>query len=409
MLTLPDSENSLWIDTAKTTKYPALEKDVPVDVVIIGGGITGLTSAYLLKQAGLSVAVLEKSKIGSGTTGHTTAKVTAQHGLVYDELSNRLGEKTARTYGEANLAVIKQIEKIVKKEKINCGWRRADNYVFTADPAQVAKFKAEAKTAAGLGLPATYETDLALPFKTEGAVKFARQAWLHPQHYLLGLAKAIRRRGSFVFENSRVISIHDGEPCVVRTKDAQVFAKDIIVATNVPTFPLLARGSYCMMEYPHKSYLVAGSIGYKLPGMYISPDKEHYSILPLSLENGHVLLIGGENHIPGLGGRVKPHHQNLADYAEEKFGATNITHRWSARDYMAYDDLPLVGKVYPWSKHLYTATAFRKWGMTNTTVSAMILRDLIIGRQNPWASTFNALRPGPITSIPRVFAQKILP
>lgn len=404
---MPDIEKSLWIETTDKSSYPALGSDMEVDVAIVGGGITGLSSAYLLKRAGLSVVVLEKDYIGSGTTGHTTGKATSQHGFIYEELVDRLGEKTARIYAEANQTALIQLEKIIKKERINCGWRRVDNYVFTTDSAKTSSFKSEAKTAAKLGLPATFEKKSPLPFEINAAVKFENQAWLNAEQYIVGLAKLVNSKGSFVHENTRVTGIRDGKPCRLRTKNGTVYAKDVIVATNVPTFPLLARGSYCLLEYPHKSYITAGELGYELPGMYISPDKDNYSILPLIIDKRWKILIGGENHIPGLSGGSNKRYQKLADYAEEKFSIAKITHRWSARDYMAYDNLPLIGKIYPWSRHLYTATAFRKWGMTNATVAAMILRDLITGRTNPWAEVFSSLRVKPIASIPRVIKKTV--
>jgi glycine/D-amino acid oxidase-like deaminating enzyme len=401
MVELPDKEESLLRPGEIKPKYPKLNKDIEVDTVIIGGGITGISSAYLLKQAGQKVAVLEKGTIGRGTTGHTTGKVTAQHNLVYADLKDRLGEEKARIYGQANQTAVEEIAKVIKTEKIDCGWERADNYVFTVDPDSVEKFKQEAKVAAAIGLPASFVKTSPLPFKITGAVKFSGQGHLSAQKYIDGLAKKINGNGSMIFERTQATRFEDGAPCVVSTTDSQVTAKDIIVATNVPTFPLLARGAYCALEYPHTSYIIAIRPKTKINGgMYISPDDDHYSLLPIGKGKEQLLLVGGQNHIPGLG-RAKPRQQKLLDYADEHFGIEKVEYRWHARDYTAYDNVPLIGKLYPWSSHLYVATAFKKWGLSHSMVAAMILRDTVLDQPNPWAETYDSTRIKPVLSIPR--------
>ncbi len=405
MLKLPTEDRSYWRHDYPDSIYPQLSQDLTVDVAIIGAGITGLTSAYLLKQAGLRVAVLEKDTVGGGTTGRTTGKVTSQHNLVYADMAKRLGEATARTYGQANQAAVEQVDAIVRAEKISCGWQRVDNYVYTTDPSQLNTFKQETQTAAHLGLPASFETSTPLPFAVEAAVKFSHQAHIHSQQYLSGLARAVHSGGSSVFEHSNVVGVRDGQPGHVKTSQAAVVAKHIIVATNVPTLPLMARGGYCLLEYPKESYIIAGRTNQKLSGMYISPDKHQYSILPVQANGSQLVLVGGESHISGLSGSKAARYQRLADYAQRHFGVETIEYKWSDRDYLSYDGMPLVGKLYPWSKQLYVASAFQKWGLSNGTVAAMILRDTICGQKNDWAASFNSNRLKPIASIPRVAAK----
>lgn len=394
MQKLPGSENSYWREFYPSEPlYPELSEDVEVDVVIVGAGITGMTAAYQLKKSGFTVAVLDKHSVGGGTTGRTTGKVTSQHNLCYQDLVKRFGKETAALYGQANQAAIEKIESIIRAEQIDCDWSRDDNYVFTADPKRVADFQEEAGVAISLGLPASYETTSQLPFEIKAAVKFAGQAKFNAQKYVLGLAKTVHGNGSYIFEHSNVIGIRDGNPCRVRTSKGKVVAKHIIVASSVPTLPLIARGSYAIHEYPSESYLVAGHFDTGLTGMYISPDKHHYSILPTVTDGKKVLLIGGEGHFWGLRGNRKARFHRLADYAETNFGVSDIINHWSDRDYIAYDRVPLVGKLYPWSKNMYVGTAFRKWGLTNGTVAGMILCDLICGYDNPWAVVFSSQRP----------------
>lgn len=399
MTDLPSSEASYWQSSASTPSFPVLAKDLEVDVVIAGGGIAGLTVAYLLKQSGLTVAVLEKNTIGSGTTSKTTGKLTSQHNIIYETLSTRLGEKTAKTYAEANQSAVEAITQLIRRENIDCSLEIDDNYVYTTDPDKVSEFKSEAETAAKLGLPASFLTKLELPFDVKAAVKFSGQAKLNAQKYVLGLAKLIDGGGSSVFERSNVTGFYDGIQPHVTTKRAKVMAKNIIVATKVPAAPLFARGACAFWEHPHTSYLVAGKFHSALRGMYISPDKHHYSILPITDNEQKLLLIGGENHTPGLR-YSQPRYQRLAHYAKEHFDLKAIDYRWKGMDYLAYDDVPLIGKVYPWSKHLYMATGFMKWGLSTSMVAAIILRDTIQGQPNSWASTFNSMRVKPITSIP---------
>lgn len=393
MIDLPDKEFS----SIHKPTYPELINDAETDVVIVGGGITALNSAYLLKKSGLKVIVLEKHNLSSGTTGGTTGKVTSQHGLFYADIQRRLGKQTAKLYGQANQQAIEKIEQIIKKEKIKCEWSRADNYVYTSDPNKLNDFKLEARIAKQLGLPASFESKLDLPFEVKGAVKFAHQAKFQASDYVDGLAKIVNGQGSHVYENSEVKSFHDGEPVYVATRKAKVIAKHIIVATKVPAAPLIARLSYCIEEFPTTSYIVASKINTNLKGMYISPDKDNYSILPLS----DFLLIGGVNHLPIIANH-KTHYRKLAKYGAQHFGMKKIDYMWRAMDYISYDSVPLIGGVYPWSKHMYTATAFQKWGLSTSMVAASILHDLIFEKVNPWAKIFQPHRFKTVLSIPRV-------
>lgn len=404
MISLPKVQKSYWKETAVRKRYPALRKNITVDVVIVGGGITGLTTAYLLKKSGLKVAVLEKNQLASGTTGGTTGKITSQHGLIYDKLQKKHGKKVARLYAEANENALKKIADIIKKEKIHCDFRRLDNYVYTTDQKQAESFKKEAKLAKQLGLPATHKDKLDLPLDIKAAVGFSNQATFHAANYVHGLAARVHGQGSYVFENSNTKLIHDSNPAVVATERATVTAKDIIIATKVPTGPLFARLAYAALEYPHTSYIVAGEYTGNLKGMYISPDDGQYSILPVKNGRKNLLLIGGENHIPGFG-NSRHRQQKLANYAARHFGIKKIVYRWKAMDYIAYDYLPVVGKVYPWSRHLYTATGFKKWGLTTSMVAAQIMHDQILGKQNPLTDIFKPQRLTPITSIPNLVLQ----
>jgi glycine/D-amino acid oxidase-like deaminating enzyme len=407
MISLPHDTKSYWMDSAKSPGYPSLRDEIKVDVAIVGAGIVGLTTAYLLKEAGLTVAVIEKDVVGGGVSGHTTGKVTSQHNLIYNKLSKRLGKNIAYAYGQANQAAITKIKEIVEREKIDCDLHGENSYVYTTDSSKLKQLQDEVTAAQSCGLPASFEMSSDLPFSIAGAVKFTDQASFHIRKYLLGLASVVEGDGSFVYEHSVVVGVHEGVTCKVRTSKGRVLANDIIVATNVPTFPLLARGTYCIAEYPKQSYIVAGRLKEDFDGMYISPDKDNYSILPVNDGQERLLLIGGEGHIPGTRLNTDTRYQRLANYAEKNFGITSIKYKWSDRDYLGYDDMPLIGKLYPWSEHTYTATGFMKWGLTNGTMASLILNDMVRGKANPLSAIFTPHRLSTVSSIPKVIGENL--
>jgi glycine/D-amino acid oxidase-like deaminating enzyme len=177
----------------------------------------------------------------------------------------------------------------------------------------------------------------------------------------------------------------------------------------VPTLPLVGRVSYGFLEHPTESFVVAGLLPKKFSGTYISPDDDNYSIFPLEIDEQWYLLIGGEGgNLPGLRLSKQKRYKKLAAYAKEHFGVEQVSHKWSDMDYRGYDELPLIGRLYPWSKHLYTATGFRKWGMTNGTVAATILTDLIMGQLNKYAEIFDSTRGEPVKNMPRALFNHFL-
>jgi glycine/D-amino acid oxidase-like deaminating enzyme len=397
-ITLPSHEASYWISSVSAPTYGPLAGDVQVDAAIVGGGIAGLTAAYFLKKAGLSVAVIEKDRVGGGVSGYTTGKVTSQHNIHYTMLEKQFGLEKATAYAEANQMAIEQIERIVKTENIRCDWLREK-------PAEVTKLQKEVRVAKKLGLPATFQTSTPLPFAVCGAIRFANQAKFHAGKYMQGLARSINGGGSHIFENTEVTGVHDGTPCRLTTRRGTVTARNLIVATNVP-FPATTHTYYGAYEYPLKSYIIAAKLDKPFAGMYITPGGPLRSILPIASGGKHWLLIGGESHFPGFG-VARHRQQRLANYAQERFGVTSVEYRWSTWDYMSNDGVPLIGKLYPWSQHVYVATGFIKWGLSTSAVSGLILRDMILGKKNAWASTFDATRFSPVASLPKA-ALKIL-
>jgi glycine/D-amino acid oxidase-like deaminating enzyme/nitrite reductase/ring-hydroxylating ferredoxin subunit len=371
---------------------------------VVGGGITGVTAALLLKQAGATVAVLEARTVGSGTTGYTTAKVTSLHQLVYTELASSFGEQGARTYGEANQAGLKRIVRFADELGIECDLRRKPNYTYADDASGLGDVEREAELARRLGLPATLTTDIDLPFDVAGAVRFGDQAEFHPLRYLLGLAEQVPGAGSHVFEHARVLSVDQGEPCRVVANGRTVTADHVIVATGMP---ILDRGLYFARESPQRSYCIAVQTRRDAPqGMYISAGEPIRSIRSHLLNGRELVLIAGEGHKPGAGDPVAS-YRRLTEWAHRHFDVESVEYRWAAHDYMPADGMPYVGRLWPLSGRVLTATGFRKWGLANGTAAAMMLSDRIQGKENPWAQTFDSTRVKPLAAGPGIVKEGI--
>jgi glycine/D-amino acid oxidase-like deaminating enzyme/nitrite reductase/ring-hydroxylating ferredoxin subunit len=386
---LPGKPASLWIETAPAPPRPRLEGELKVDLGVIGGGITGVTAALLARRAGATVALLEAGRIGGGVTGYTTAKVSSLHGLSYARLTSRFGEEGARAYGEANEAGLERIAHFVSELEIDCDFERRPNYTYGISPSDRGNVEDEVEAARNVGLPASFVESVDLPFPTSGAVRFTDQAQFHPRRYVLALADQIAEPGSHVFENSRVHSVDDGSPCVLRTGAGVLKAEQVIVATHMP---MLDRGLYFARVHPERSYVLAARIRSRLPeAMYLSTEKPAHSIRAHPVDEGHVLLIGGESHKTGQSDTTE-RYRALERWAREHFDVERFDYRWATQDNMPADGMPFIGKLWPFSSRLHTATGFRKWGLALGTAAAMMLTDAVGGRQNRWAEAFDPMR-----------------
>ena len=393
---LPGRPVSLWLATTPQTHYPSLSGDVAVDVAVLGGGISGIATAYLLKQSGMTAAVLDAGRLVESVTGNTTAKVTSQHGLIYSQLISDFGEEKARLYGEAQEAAKERIASLVEQLGIECDFRRTSAYTYTLDEAETGQLEREADAARGLGLPASYTEETELPFRVRAAVRFDNQAQFHPRKYLLALAERIPGGGSHVFERTRAFDIEDGDPCAVKTGGGTVRARSVVVATH---FPYYDPNIYFAAMYPTRSYVLGCRLNGPVPrGMYVSTGTPHNSVRNNPYDGGEIVMLGGEHHKTGQGGDTRERYQRLEEWARANFDIKSIEFRWSTQDNNTVDGVPYVGKLSSGSEHVYVATGFRGWGMTNSHVAAVLLNDMIAGRENPWAGVFDPSRFKPVTS-----------
>src|SRR5215213_4333087 len=388
---------SFWIDTTPRTDYPVMPGDVSADVAVLGGGITGLTAAVLLKRLGKRVVLIESRRIAEGVTGHTTAKVTSQHKLIYDTLIAKHGDQKARLYAEANEAAIDRIEAFVNERSIDYDLRRLPAYVYAESREMVPQLEAEVEAAQKVGLPASFVEEVPLPFPVVGALRFDDQAQFHVRKYLLPLAEEIPGGGSHLFENTRALDVREGLHCRVETNRGIVIAKDVIIATHIP---FVFKGEFWAKSTPRREYGIAARIEQTVAseGIFISAESPTRSVRTASRNGESVLIVVGETHKTGEEPDTEQRYRNLEEWARERFGVTEFENRWSAQDYYSMDLLPYVGRTGAGDEHTYVATAFRAWGMTNGTAAAMLLSDVIAGKENEWARLYDSTRISPFAS-----------
>ncbi len=387
---------SYWIDSTSTDNFPGLSQNLSVDVAIIGGGIAGITAATLLKRAGKTVAVIESQQISTGVSGHTTAKVTSLHQLIYADLIKNHGEDKARIYAQSNQAALEFVAKTVTEQQIDCDFSRQSAYTFAETEENLQDIEKEVEAALKLGLPASFVRETSLPFPIAGAVKFDNQAQFHLRKYLLHLIQQIPGEGSYVFENTRVQKVEDNSSQVITDKGI-IQAQDIIVATNIP---ITDEGLFFAKTYPKRSYIVGAKItADKAPqGMYIGSGEKYYSIRTTPYKSELLLLVGGAGHKVGIVENTEEKYLDLENYTRSRFDVESIDYRWSTQDFVSFDKIPYVGKLTPLSKHTYVATGFSLWGMTQGTLSGMILADTILGIKNVAADLYDATRATPFVS-----------
>ncbi|WP_367318970.1 FAD-dependent oxidoreductase [Streptomyces sp. HUAS ZL42] len=386
-------QKSYWIETAPPRDpHPPLGADVTVDVAVAGGGIAGLSTAWELARSGRSVAVLDAGRIAAGVTGHTTAKLTALHTLIYARLRRAHGPDAAMLYARSQTEAVRRAAEIADELGIDCDWEEAAAFTYAQDGAGTAKLKAEADAAREAGLPAAYVTETDLPFPVAGAVRVTEQAQFHPRKYLLSLADDLIRQGALIHEETRVVDLKEGRPCRLITEaGTTVTAADVVVATHYPIFD---RALLFTRLAPRRELVLTAPIPADLDphGMYITPEQDTRSVRTAPYRDGQrLLVVTGEHFTPGTGD-VGKRFARLADWATEHFGALSFTHRWATQDNDSTDSVPLVGPLHAGSRHTYVATGFGGWGLSGGIMAGRLLTDLITGQESPWSGLYDPRR-----------------
>ncbi|MFP8952041.1 FAD-dependent oxidoreductase [Natrialbaceae archaeon A-arb3/5] len=400
---LPGEPTSLWLATtpddharrAESMESVGLEADRTVDVAVIGAGIAGISTAIELRERGQTVAVVERDRVASGVTGKSTAKLTSQHGEIYDHLRREFGHRQAKQYARVQEASIDTVEERIDDLGIDCGFERQPSYLYSNEPDAMRR-EADAATAAGLA--ATYVTSVPPFERAQAGVRFDEQAWFHPQKYLLAIADELREdEGATVAERTRVTDVSPGSPCRVQTEDATITARRVVVATG---FPILDRAGYFARLSPKRSYVLGVRIDGRPPeGMYYRTGDNYRSVRTHRDEDGELLLVGGENHKTGQGGSTAERYRRLLGWARERFPVESVAYHWSTQDYKPVDKVPLVGRAGAGAENVFVATGFRGWGMTNGVAAGRLLADIITGETPPERELFDPLRFTPKTSL----------
>lgn len=388
----PKNPEPFWRTSVELPKFSRLDKDIETDVAIIGAGITGITAAYLLSQEGLKVTVIDASEILNGTTGHTTAKITAQHDLIYDELLQHLGKERAKAYYQANTDGLNFIRNTVEKLSIDCDLTDDDHYLYAYQYSSLRKMEREIEAYRVLGIEGEYVSDLPLDIEgVEAAIRMPHQAHYHPLRYLVRLVEETQKNGGEFYEHTTASSIEDGDrPNIILEKGQKVTCKYVVIASH---FPFYDKGFYFTRMFADRSYAAAIKPKKKYPGgMYLSVDTPGRSLRPLYVNGEEWILFGGDTHKSGQGGREMEYYEAIERFAEEQFGIAEYGWRWSAQDLHTLDKVPYIGKLTDDRPNIFVATGFRKWGMTHGSVSGLILRDLIIGKENPYEELFSPQR-----------------
>lgn len=390
-LPLPNTPKSYWIDSTKIPAFPQLEREIETEAVVVGGGITGITAAYLLAKEGLKVTLLESTRLLNGTTGHTTAKVTAQHGLIYDELIKHFGIKDSKLYYSANNDAAMFIENYIKNNAIDCDFQKESAYIYSSTESDRHKLEKEAKAYKELGIEGGFVHNIPLQIPSIGAVEMKNQAQFHPLKYLLHMIKELVEMDVQIYEGTTAINLDAGDPAVIHLRnDIRVKAKYVISASH---FPFHDGKGYFTRLYPKRSYVVAVKPEQTFPGgMYISADKPTRSFRSVKINGEEMVLVIGDSHKTGQGGPEIEHYKALEQEAVKLFGAKEILYRWSAQDLVTPDKVPYIGRISESNGNIFIATGFRKWGMAHGTFSGMLIRDLILGRDNPYERIYSPSR-----------------
>lgn len=362
---------SVWQENTSLPVFPELDKDIKTDVLIIGGGIAGILTAYFLHQSGVDYLLVEKDRICSGTTQNTTAKITFQHGLIYQKLSKSYNPEVARKYLTANKTAFEKYAELC--QHTDCDYEIKDNYVYSQNDRK--KLENEMDALYKIGYNAEFCESIPVPVGTVGAVKFPEQAQFNPLKFISVIADGLN-----IYENTFV---REMKGMTAVTDKCRIHAKKIIVTTH---FPFINKhGSYFLKLYQHRSYVVALENAQNVGGMYV--DENHKG---MSFRNyGNLLFIGGGGHRTGENGG---NWNELRDFAEIYYPSSQEKYHWSAQDCMSLDGIPYIGQYSRNTPDLYVAGGFNKWGMTGAMVSAMLLSDMVMDRQNEYADIFSPSR-----------------
>ncbi len=362
---------SIWTENISLPQFKQLKGSKKTDVLIIGGGMAGILCAYFLEKAGVNYALVEGGRICSGITKNTTAKITSQHGLIYQKLLKSIGTERAKMYLDANQDAVRKYARLCRR--MDCDYEVRHAYVYSRNDRK--KLEDEADALARIGFQPRLTDQCELPFQTVGAVGFAEQASFHPLKFVSGIAKGLK-----IYENTFVKELKEQEAV---TEHGEITFQKLIFATHFPIDN--KHGMYPLKMYQHRSYVIALKDAQPLNGMYIDEAKHGMSFRSYR----EYLLLGGGSHRTGEKGG---NWEEIRNCARLYYPNLDEKYYWAAQDCMTLDGIPYIGRYSRGLPGCYVATGFNKWGMTSSMAAASILTDLILEKENPYAQVFNPLR-----------------
>ena len=371
---------SIWQQSTVIPARPELPGNLSTDIAVVGGGLAGILTAHFLEQSGRQCVVLEANRIGSGQTGHTTAKVTSQHGLIYQKLMKCAGKKKAKQYADINQQAIERYKILIEKYQIDCDWEECPACLYTKKNGRA--LRDEYYAAKELGLPVELKKDTELPFAVEEALYCYGQACFHPLKFLKVIAENLQ-----IYEKTKVLQV---KPHLLTTSRGTVEAEKIVFACH---YPFINRpGYYFLRMYQERSYVLALNNAQTIHGMYLGIDPDGLSFRPA----GEMLLLGGGKHRTGenaMGGQYEYLLNQAEKYWPQKcWRKDENVIPWSAQDCMTLDGIPYIGQFGRKTEDWFVATGFGKWGMTSSMAAAVLLTDAIFGRENSCAEVFSPQR-----------------
>ena len=387
---------SYWLDNYNKTKIPKKELPRRTDILIIGGGITGISTAYMLKDLDQKITILDANEVGSGVTAYTTAKVSILHDTLYSDLTKYHGKEKTFLYLESQKEAAELIEKIIKKERIACNYKKEDAYIYATTDEEFFKLKKEWEILKELDDEVELVDQSPLPIKIKKAIRYKNNAVFHPLKYLNNLVKILLKKGIDIHEQARVVNIDDNETYyeVELETGEKICSEILIVATHYPIKKF--SGLYFTKLLQERSYAVAFKTSKAIKGMYINIDNPIRSYRNI---NKKTMIVGGGSHCAGDEVKVN-YYQELKETALEYDEKAKILNESSTEDCMSVDQLPFIGQYSLFSPKCYVATGFGKWGMTNSHVAALsIMRD-IKGMDNPYQELYNPTRFSQIKALP---------
>lgn len=391
-------KSSLWIETAPGREHPQLAGDLQVDVAIIGAGFTGLTAGVLLSKAGVSVAVLEAHRVGRGDSGLTTAHLTAALDARYQHLISKFGEEQARRAASSQTAAIAHIAEMISTYNIDCDFERVPAYYFAERARDRTKIEDEYRASMKVGLSCRFVEDLPLPFRADCGVLYEAQAQLHPRKYLNALAEILLQYNGYIFERTRVLDVRDRDPVRLTTEVGEVRAKAVIVATHTPVNTLVRLHT---KQAAYRSYVLGierkGHVEFP-PGLFFDTADPYHYLRRHPVEEGDWVIAGGADHKVGQEPDTRRPFAVLEEYCRTRLGEHVIRKMWSGQVFETIDGLPYIGEL---DAHTYVATGYSGNGVTHGTAAAILLSDLILGRENPWAELYEPKRMKPLASAKR--------